>query len=581
MANAQSDTKEEQHGPRDVLKPDCECTECAQKRQTRERRMQAPDIETLLGLNRASLERKINSSLEHIVDTYKRRKGLIKPLLRLHDFGIFTTHSRPTEEPQRRSNEYSKTMVEDRQVAYLDFKIARQDIHGNPYQGIERFCESLLQDSNLFATIAYPQYNARDCTQWHEALECYRHESSFPDNGGWICETRKASSKELLASASWQRQASLREHPDMMSGAEDMPTWFIKCLPIFVFCTAAKWDMNFSVARTILASAQEHLTPSFQEVEEKPAQHGEDCACVDCAKQRADLKTWASVPLHDIGTFFKLNMDFLHGELSCTPQNHVPLDDESLEIVPDLCRLNELGLMTTMSSSFRTDCCYSKHDGLFYASTQRPWLEFMIPQGGKGLPTRAKIEKLASLLLTHPKILATVIFPRYEEGLEPAKTEESPWGDMLAYASHTCEHRSSLSGPHPTGRRTTAPDRESLVKGTVEWEECGKIDCQRPASIWVAKQMSEGFPEHWRPIFFYMIARYWEDESNLYFYDNIRKLAIDAGFKILFPDPRLPKEEPDKPLKSQKTSKSRKTTVARVTKPEQTKRVLRSTKKGQ
>ncbi|KAF7195313.1 hypothetical protein HII31_03205 [Pseudocercospora fuligena] len=353
----------------------------------------------------------------------------------------------------------------------------------------------------------------------------------------------------------------------MVSGTKDMPTWYIKCLPIFVFCTGAKWDMNSAVIETILESAQNHLTPSFQEVDKHPARHEDDCACVDCAKQRADLATWASVPLHDIGTFFKLTMDFLHGELSCTPHNHVSLESESLSIVPDLCRLNELGLMTTMSSPFLTHYWFSRQDDSFRADTQRPWLEFMVPQG-PGLPTRAKIDKYGT------KILAAVIFPRYEEGLKPEKVEGSVWGGMLAYASHTCEHRSSLGGPHPTGRRTSAPDRASLVKGTAEWEEIGKIACSRPASIWVAEQMSKGFAEHYQPIFFYMIARYWEDESNLYFYDNIRKLAIDAGFKILFPDPSLPAGEEDKPQKPQKTSRSRKTTIGRVTKPEQTKRTF-------
>ncbi|KAF7195445.1 hypothetical protein HII31_03337 [Pseudocercospora fuligena] len=137
-----------------------------------------------------------------IVGIYKITKGLIEPLLHLHDFGIFTTHFQPMGEPQIRSDHYSKTVVEDRQVEYLDFVIALQDVHGNSYQGIERFCGSLLQDPDFFTTIAFPEYNASECMQWHEAFQCYRHESSFPDNAGSICETRKAESKELLASAS-------------------------------------------------------------------------------------------------------------------------------------------------------------------------------------------------------------------------------------------------------------------------------------------------------------------------------------------------------------------------------------------
>ncbi|EME85437.1 uncharacterized protein MYCFIDRAFT_171367 [Pseudocercospora fijiensis CIRAD86] len=149
------------------------------------------------------------------------------------------------------------------------------------------------------------------------------------------------------------------------------------------------------------------------------------------------------------------------------------------------------------------------------------------------------------------------------------------------HAELTCQRfspQSSLSGPHPTGSRTVAPDRESFVNGTAEWEDIGNIGCLKLTSIWVARQSSKGFAYQydWRPIFFYMIARYWEDDSNLYFFDNIRKLAVDAGFTILFPDPRLHREEPDKPQKPQKTSKPRKTTIGRVTKPEQSKRVLRT-----
>ena len=105
-------------------------------------------------------------------------------------------------EPHIKASKSSRPWTEQREIEYLDFIIAGQDVQGSPYQGIERFCKALLQNPNLFTVIAYPQYNANECVQWHEAFQCYRHESSFPGNGGSMYESRKAKSKGLLAAAS-------------------------------------------------------------------------------------------------------------------------------------------------------------------------------------------------------------------------------------------------------------------------------------------------------------------------------------------------------------------------------------------
>ncbi|KAI7167488.1 hypothetical protein KC352_g25574 [Hortaea werneckii] len=227
----------------------------------------AKSFQELLDLNRKFLRRESNRSCYHDGPIFDETIALVPGLLRLHDYGMLTVESQPSEDTAPTWEDCPccpfEGWFQNQQRPYLVFILPYHD--KIPKEVVRRFLVELLIDDDFYAHV----WRDGGSCRWDSCRKDVRTASSFPQD--WTTNIRKqAKEKDGVASATpfpAQRldlqcgcQADVfRTHEKVME----------KASPLLVRVLAKSWEETDLQALVENAAIRAGVQPLYTEAQEE------------------------------------------------------------------------------------------------------------------------------------------------------------------------------------------------------------------------------------------------------------------------------------------------------------------------